>query len=136
MVKPTLYHINPDSGGVFVSLENARLRLADVRKALPGLQAELQKDWPTITDVDIESRRLRLRNPFHGTISREMLEATGIVLAVRFAVSATDAAGKEFGKDVARGVIRYVRRWIRKFDQPSAKKNRARAARKSKRPAP
>lgn len=116
-------------GEVFVSLERTPLVLAEVRKALPQLQTALQAKWPNAAYVDIEERRLRLRNPFHGVVTREMLEAIGIVLAVRFAVSASDAAGKEFGKGITQEVGRYVRRWLRQFSYGKTK-TRARSGHK------
>jgi len=111
--------------------ERPPLVLAEVRKALPQLESELQTKWPSVGSVDIEQRRLRLRNPFHGVVTPEMLEAIGIVLAIRFVESASDAAAKEFGKGVAREVGRYVRRWLRQFSYGKAK-TRLRSARKRK----
>ena len=39
---------------VSVSLEHTELVLADLRAALPGLEEELRKKWPTLVRVRIE----------------------------------------------------------------------------------
>ena len=94
---------------VFVSLEQALLVLGDVRATLPQLREQLRQKWD-VTNVQIQNRIPRLRNPFNPL---QVVEAACIGLVVSFTVPAVRAAGKKIGDAIGDEIAKHVRRWIR-----------------------
>jgi hypothetical protein len=96
---------------VFVSVEQTRLALSHVRRALPQLRRELGRKWP-IQGLDLENRVPPRRNPYApGAIAG--VACVGI--AVRFGLSAAQAAGRKVGDAMGQEIARYVQRWIRRI---------------------
>jgi hypothetical protein len=132
---PTVHLVGRGSpeGRVSVSLEDIRLKLADVREALPRLRTELQKKWP-VESVEIESRQPRAKNSH---TPGAIIVAGCVVVVVRFALAAVDGAGKKFGEGIGDEIADHVRRWIRSFgghEKETPQKRRHTKAKKQKTP--
>ncbi len=119
---------------VFVSLEQALLVLGDVRATLPQLREQLRQKWD-VTNVQIQNRIPRLRNPFNPL---QVVEAACIGLVVSFTVPAVRAAGKKIGDAIGDEIAKHVRRWIRAIGKPrsarSTRSKRNRNTRSHKKP--
>jgi hypothetical protein len=101
---------------VFVSLEKMPLVLGDVRKALPQLKADLQRQWP-VEYVDVENRLPRRKNPFDPS---EVVKAAcvGLVMGLGTGI------GTEITKPLGAELGKYVRRWIKRFTKKAPQKRR------------
>jgi hypothetical protein len=114
--------------GVFISLENIPIVLANLQRALPQLRNALRRRW-FVQSIEVENRRPRFRNPFDPSL----IVPAGVGLLITFGAAAAKAAGTEFGKvagtDIAAtDIAAYVRRWIRRL--PTKKTSTAIRSRK------
>jgi len=115
---------------ISVSLEHTELVLADLRGALPALEYELRKKWPTLVRVEIEDILPRRKNPIDATSAREYathMASAGLHLVAIFAGAAAVRAGVAFGKEVitppAKEVGKFLRQWVQKFTKTKSKHN-------------
>jgi hypothetical protein len=96
---------------VFVSVEQTRLALSDVRRALPQLRSELRRKWP-IQEVELENRVPPRRNPY---TPAAIAGVACVGIAVRFGLSAAQAAGKKVGDVMGQEIAEHVQGWIRRI---------------------
>lgn len=106
--------------GVFVSLEETPIVLADIRAALPRLQNKLVRRWPSITRVEITNRTglRRRRNP-HDPAQAAVAACLGIRVvwlvtkaAAEF-VSVAAQAARKVVEPASEEIGDYLRGWIR-----------------------
>lgn len=110
----------------FISLEDSRLVLADVRAGLPQLRKELKSRWPFIQSVEVENRQItRRRNPHDPT---QVFAVLGIAIYIStrtariFFDEVARGAGKKVGPAVGKHIVEaleYVRRWIKRMEHTS-----------------
>jgi len=110
-----VYGAQPKPGRqVFVSLEHIPLVLAEVRAALPQLEKELKQRWP-VKGVEIENRRLRLRNPIDPALTARVIARAAVGIAIIFGAAAVTAAGTRIGAAVADEIVEYARGWLKRL---------------------
>jgi hypothetical protein len=116
---------------ISVSLEHTELVLADLRGALPALERELRKKWPTLVRVEIEDIVPRRKNPIDTTSVRQYatyMASAGLHLVAIFAAVAAARAGAAFGKEAitppAKEVGEFLRQWVQKFTKTKKQKRR------------
>ncbi|SRR6266436_10363616 len=114
---------------VSVSLEHTELVLTDLRAALPGLEDELRKKWPTLVRVRIEDVVPRRRNPIDATSASYYawyMASAGLHLVAIFAAAAAVRAGAAAGKEVitppAKEVGKFLRQWVQKFTKTKSRR--------------
>jgi hypothetical protein len=115
---------------VFVSVEETPLVLSEVRRALPQLTRELRGRWP-IQGAELENRMPVRRNPYTPTA---VVAVACMGIAVRFALSAAQAAGTKVGDVMGREITKYVQRWIKRIGKTSAPMEKPSRSRKQTSP--
>ncbi len=123
---------------ISVSLEHTELVVAHLRGALPALEHELRKKWPTLVRVEIEDLAPRRKNPIDATRAKEYatyMASAGLHLVAIFAAAAAVRAGAAAGKEVttppAKEVGKFLRQWVQKFTKTKSKR-KARRSRTTK----
>jgi hypothetical protein len=107
---------------VSISLEHTQLILADLRGALPELERQLRKKWPTLVRVRIEDVVPHHRNPIDAASAREFaaqLASAGLHLVAVFSAIAAARAGAAFAKEAiappSKEVGKFLRQWVQRF---------------------
>ena len=110
---------DPNAEVVSVSLDNPRIDVSKIRRALPKLQKDMREKWPNLNDVYLSHPRIK--NPIDSNTLHSLWMP--LHLAASFILG---VAGKEIIKPPAQEVGEYLRRWVKKFTKPKPKRRTVR----------
>lgn len=113
----------PNTEVVSISLEETPVVLSDIRRALPMLKKDMQKKWPTLSDVHISYTQPRIKNPIDYKLSALLIDGS-LRLAASFVLG---VAGREIIKPPAQEIGKYLRRWVQKFTKSKPKRRRSKS---------